>query len=232
MWLAGRFILNQELLTHNDVAGPIMGTIGTVLAVLLSFMVVTVWSQYNDSENTVQKEASAVADLHRLASGFSDPFRSDLHAALDRYLYDVINAEWPQMKTGGISVRAHRDAVTIAALAHSYTPKNGLESQLDPQVLEETRTMVDARRSRLHDNETGIPLVLWAVMLLVSAIAIGFTYLFKVERPWMRFAMVAAFTATVGLIFVLIAELDYPFRGDTHITPHAFILVDQQLHTK
>lgn len=208
-----------------------MGTIGTVLAVLLSFMVVTVWSQYNDSENTVQKEASALADLHHLADGFSDPFRTDLHADLDRYLYDVVNDEWPKMQTGGFSVRAHRDAFSMAALVFTYTPRNSREAQLDSQVLEETRTLIDARRSRLHDNETGIPMVLWLVMMLVSAIAIAFTYLFRIERPWMRLAMVAAFTATLGLIFVLIAELDYPFRGDTHITSHAFILVDQQLHT-
>ncbi len=232
MWTAHRFILKQELLTHNDVAGPIMGTIGTILAVLLSFMVVTVWSQYNDSENTVQKEASAIADLHRLAGGFSDPFRTELHADLDRYLRDVIDAEWPKMRTGGISARAQRDAIATVSLVNSYTPRDAREVQLDSQVLELTRNMIDSRRLRLHDNETGIPPVLWVVMLLTSAIAVCFMYLFRVERPWMRFAMVVAFTATVALIFVLIAELDYPFRGDTHITPHSFILVDEQLHSR
>ncbi len=209
-----------------------MATIGTVLAVLLSFMVVTVWQQYNDSENTVQKEASAVADLHRLATAFPDPFRTNLHAGLDRYLNDVVNDEWPKMQTGGVSKLAHRDAVGLGALIYTYTPRNPHESQLDAQALSEVVSMVDARRSRLHDNETGIPIVLWVAMILVSIISVGFIYLFRVERPAMRLAMIVAFTATLGLIFVLIAELDYPFRGDTHITSHAFLLVDQQLHSR
>ncbi|NNM92929.1 MAG: hypothetical protein HKL92_06250, partial [Candidatus Eremiobacteraeota bacterium] len=53
-------------LTHNDVAGPIVTTIGTILAVILSFMVVTVWQEFDQAAATVQNEAAALGDLYHL----------------------------------------------------------------------------------------------------------------------------------------------------------------------
>ena len=50
----------NEQIAHNDVAGPILTTIGTVLAVMMSFMVVGVWQEYDNAAQTAQREASAL----------------------------------------------------------------------------------------------------------------------------------------------------------------------------
>jgi hypothetical protein len=42
--------------------------------------------------------------------------------------------------------------------------------------------------------------------------------------------MVIAETCVIAIIFTLIAELDYPFRGDIAVDPYSFIHVMNTLH--
>ncbi|MDQ2992467.1 MAG: hypothetical protein M3R30_06575, partial [Candidatus Eremiobacteraeota bacterium] len=72
--------------------------------------------------------------------------------------------------------------------------------------------------------------LMWIAMLALSAITIGFTYLFRVDNIRAHLMMTIGLSAIVAVIFVLIAELDYPFRGDTRIGPDAFSHVRATIH--
>ncbi len=51
---ARRFIPHHKLKTHNDVTGPIFGAMGTVYAVLLAFVLIVVWENFDKSKANVQ----------------------------------------------------------------------------------------------------------------------------------------------------------------------------------
>jgi hypothetical protein len=219
-----------EQFTHNDVAGPIIGTAGTILAVILSFMVVVVWQEYDASAGNVQREAGALADLHHLAVGLPAPLRGMLQRDMDSYADIIVNDEWPAMQHGGRSSRAHVLAYTIERDLVTYVPKTSHDETLQSQALGLVESFADARRQRLFDNDQGIPKLMWLAMLLLSAITIAFTYLFRVDNVRAHLAMTVGLSAIVAVIFVLIAELDYPFRGDIRIGPGAFVHVQQTIH--
>ena len=61
--------------TQHEVAGFIIGVLGAIYAVLLAFVVVVVWNQFEDAKSTVEKEANQLHDLSRIAQGFSNPVR-------------------------------------------------------------------------------------------------------------------------------------------------------------
>lgn len=220
----------REQITHNDVAGPIIGTAGTILAVVLSFMVVVVWQEYDASAGNVQHEASALADLHHLALGFPAPLRGVLQRDLDSYAKIIVTDEWPLMQHGGRSVRAHALAYTVERDLVTYVPATPHLEDLQTQALGLVETFADARRQRLFDNDQGIPKLMWAAMLVLSAITIAFTYLFRVDSVRAHLFMTVGLSAIVAVIFVLIAELDYPFRGDIRIGPQAFEHVIATVH--
>lgn len=219
-----------ERITHNDVAGPIVGTAGTILAVVLSFMVVVVWQEYDASAGNVQREASAVADLHHLALGLPAPLRGTVQRDLDRYTDIIVTDEWPLMQHGGRSIRAHQLAYAVDRDLVTYTPSTSHQETLQTQALGLVERFADARRQRLFDNDQGIPKLMWAAMLLLSAITIAFTYLFRVDSARAHLVMTVGLSAIVAVIFVLIAELDYPFRGDIRIGPDAFTHVQATIH--
>src|SRR5215831_9186023 len=50
---------------HNDVSAAIFGVGGTIYAVFLAFLVITVWSDYQSARDNVAEEASLLATLYR-----------------------------------------------------------------------------------------------------------------------------------------------------------------------
>lgn len=223
-------ITRNEQITHNDVAGPILATIGTVLAVMMSFMVVGVWQEYDQAAQNAQSEASAASDLHHLADAFPPGERADIQNTVDKYLSLVINDEWPMMKRGEESQAAHDTGYELQTMLAQYKPTDPVQQMLQQRALDYAGLMLDDRRNRILSNRQGIPIILWATLLVLGAITIAFAFYFRVDRPNAQYIMVFALTMVIALTFSLIAELDYPFRGDVSVDPSAFEHVMRNLH--
>ena len=228
---AARWVVQRKQLTsHNDVAGAIFGIIGTVLAVGLSFMFINVWTQYVMASNTVQQEASAVADLHHLADAFPAATRAKIQDGVDKYIHIVITQEWPLMRTGGHSQAAHDTAYSVMGVITSMKPTSSEQIMLQSHALDSANAFLDYRRERLHENDDGIPRLLWGALFFVACTVIIFSYYFRVENPFEQHVMVAALASVIVIVMLLIAEFDYPFRGDVAISPAAFQHAWNSLH--
>ncbi|HET6896358.1 MAG TPA: hypothetical protein VFH72_13325 [Candidatus Baltobacteraceae bacterium] len=220
----------NEQIAHNDVAGPILTTIGTVLAVMMSFMVVGVWQEYDNAAQTAQREASALSDLYHLAIAIPQPFRSHVRGEIEQYLRLALNYEWPDMQHGGESVQANQLAYKLGEAVDSWRMSTPGEGAIKAEAMQYVRTFWDMRRDRILANSQGIPLVLWSAMLFIGTVTIVFSFYFRVDKPHAQYLMIVAETAVITIIFALIAELDYPFRGDVAIQPDAFMHVLNQIH--
>ncbi len=228
--LTRRRIARNELINHNDVAGSVLGTMGTILAVMMSFMVLGVWQEYDGAAQTVQTEAGALSDLHHLADAFPNPFRDRLKAKVDKYIQNVIHVEWPVMRTGGESFKTHATAYEIETLISEYIPKTPAQAAVQSNAISTTQKFLDARRLRIHDNEQTIPGVLWATLLFIGVATVLLSYYFRVDQPIAQYIMVIALTSVITLTFTLMAELDLPFRGDIAIQPSSFERAYNTIH--
>jgi hypothetical protein len=228
--LVRKHITRNEQITHNDVAGPILTIIGTVLAVMMSFMTVGVWQEYDGAAQTAQQEASALSDLHHIADAFPPAMQRVVHAEVDRYITLVLNEEWPAMRRGSESPAAHDAAYQIQDTLVHWRPVNSNEDALQSRGLDYVATFLDKRRDRILANRQGIPIPLWTTMLLIGTVTVLFSFYFRVDRPGAQYVMVVAETVVISIIFTLIAELDYPFRGDIAVDPYSFIHVMNALH--
>jgi hypothetical protein len=223
LWFFRRFVKRNDELTHNDVAGPIIGTIGTILAVILSFLLITVWTQYDGAAGTVAHEASAVADLYHVAGHLPQPAAQNLRATLRTYVDAVVTDEWPAMRAGRTSAAARGAALSTLDIVARYQPENASQVALQQDAFALVGTLQDARRERLFDNQQGIPGFFWVGNLLLAAITVGFCFLFRVRSEIVHLVMALALSTVIATIFVLIALFDYPFRGDTQIPPTVFV---------
>lgn len=225
-----RRITRNEEIKHNDVAGPILTIIGTVLAVMMSFMVVGVWQEYDNAAQTAQQEASALDDLHHLADTYPLDVRIRLQHAIATYIEIVATQEWPAMQHGGESAAAHRIAYEIADIVNHWHPKDATELALQGRGFDRVGTFLDQRRNRILANREGIPIPLWLTMMFTGLVTVMFSFYFRVDRPRAHYLMIVAETSVIALIFSLIAELDFPFRGDIAIDPYSFLHVMHSLH--
>jgi heme/copper-type cytochrome/quinol oxidase subunit 3 len=223
------FVPEREDLTHNDVAGPIISAVGTILAVILSFLLVTVWQEYDSAASTVETESSAVSDLYHSAAYFPPAVGKDVRSQLLSYVNAIVYEEWPEMRTGSSSNDVRRISLHIMATVARYSPTTSAQQTLQQAALSDVHTFQDARRDRLFDNAQGIPIIFWAGNLLLASITIGLCYIFRVRNVMMHVLMTAALAAVIGAIFVLIAEFDYPFRGTGQIPPTSFTHLQKTL---
>ena len=209
-------------LTHNDVAGPIMTTIGTVLAVLLTFMVVTMWQEYDNAAQGAATEAGELSDLYNETFAFDAARGAPIRSDIIHYLRVVLDDEWPMMRTGNTSTPAGSLAHRIVNRVEMLDPKTVGEQNSQADALMHAHNFLDARRNRLFNNQQSVPALIWGMMLLVAALTVASSYFFGVSNYRVHMLMTFALGAVVGATFLMIAELDLPFRGPLQIEPAAF----------
>ncbi len=211
-----------DVAASNDFAGPVMATLGTILAVMLSFMVVTVWQEYDQAAAIVQTEANQIANLYNEVAVFPAPLHDKLRTAISSYVDTVVDQEWPLMRRGLASPRARQEAAAIVTMVEMYSPTTPAQQNAQADALHHAHGFLDARSDRLFQNQQAVPPLLWVVMIFLAVITLCSAYFFAVPSARAHLAMTIALGAVIGAIFVVIAELDLPFRGDLQIAPTAF----------
>ena len=82
---------------HNDLIGWQLGILGTTYAVILGFMLYTVWTNYGAAEMNVDLEATSLRNIFRLAEGLPEPQHAQIQVLCRSYAKVVIEQDWPLM---------------------------------------------------------------------------------------------------------------------------------------
>ena len=207
---------------HNDVAGFIYAVLGVVYAVLLGFVTIAVWEDFEMARSTADSEANELAELFWLAHELPEPEGERLEELARSYAEVVIDEEWSLMAKGQASPRAWALTDELRSSIYDLDPNNEAELVIYDRGLALVHDLVDERRLRLLEAEAGIPRVLWVVLVVGGIIVVGFGYLFGVENTRSHRLIIAALAAMIALVTSTIYALDHPFAGLTQIQPHAF----------
>src|SRR5438874_3222470 len=102
-----RFWPREKRQVHNDLIGWQLNIIGTTYAVILGFMLYTVWTDFGAANLNVDLEASALRNIYRLAEGLPDRQRVQLQLQAHAYVDTVIYRDWPEMAHGQTPEESH-----------------------------------------------------------------------------------------------------------------------------
>jgi hypothetical protein len=221
MLLVQRFVNREDLREGHDVAGFIYAVVGVIYAVVLAFVVIVVWEQFNDAEHYAQQEASHIGDIRRLAEAFPDSIRNRIESSTERYLRSVIEREWPKMANGQEDSMTYLEMVLIWREFRAFRP-SAQDAPYYQEAVTQLAAFNDARRDRILSSHAKIPPVMWGLLLLGGAIIVGFCYLFAAPKRWPQAITVALLTAMIALTLTLIYALDHPFSGQVKVKPEAF----------
>jgi hypothetical protein len=217
-----RFISHQRLKTHNDVASAIFGTLGMMYAVLVAFVVVIAWEDFDRANLNVEKEASCLAALYRDSEGLSAPFKSQAQPLLNEYANAVINDEWKMLARGERSPKVELTVKNIWHLYSNYSPDTITEQIFFKETVKKLNELSEFRRQRLLDSRTGIHPVLWFVLIMGGMVTILFTFFFGSENLTAQIMMTGLLAALISLILFTILVFDFPFTGGVTISPEPF----------
>lgn len=229
LFLVRRYFHHTIMEVHNEVAGFIYAVLGVIYAVLLAFVVITVWEDYTDAERNVHTEVSHVVDIYRNAEAFPDSLKTEIQNACTKYMQDVIDYEWEAMRNFTISEQAKQSYLHIWAVHQKYTPTTEYESLWYAESIQELNQLGDARNFRIFSIYYDVSPIMWFVLFVGAIIIIGFSYLFGTKNKIAHYIMVFSLSATICLILILADALEHPFSDFVHLTPESFIMTLEQL---
>ena len=220
--LVRRAIGPDVLARHNDVAGFIYAVIGVVYAVLLGFTAIIVWEQFRNAQEGVELEANALADLYRNAQVFPADVRHPLEARLRDYARLVVEEEWPAMAAGNSSPQTWDAYNLLWRSYHEFKPQDDHQRAWYEESVRRLNLLGDQRRNRVLSIHSGVPAVMWGVLLGAGAVTIAFSFLFGTPNARAQGLMTAALAVTIGIVLLSILALEHPFAGISRIAPEAF----------
>jgi hypothetical protein len=215
------FNLRKE---HNDVAGFIYSVLGVAYAVVLGFVLVTVWQRYETASERADQEGAALTALYFHANALPDSDRGQVQQLAKSYAQVVIDEEWPLMQEGQSSPRAWAIMDQLREGMQNVEHGTGAEQALYLDGLTRVHELDDARRLRLLEAKTRIPTILWVILLAGGVVTVAFTYLFGLTNTRVHMLMVVTLAVVITSILFTIYTLEHRFSGDLQLTPDAFEL--------
>ena len=222
LWVR-RLVPLSFLETHHEVAGFFISVLSVIYAVLLGFVMLVVWSDFEDVKEAVAREANQLGDLLLMAQGFPTPIPQQVQQGITTYVHAVVDDEWPAMAHGQASAQAHG---AIASLWHTYLtlePITTHQNALYAETLARLNLLSETRRLRLHASRDKMPHLMWVLLWTGGLITILFTYFFGVQSIRSQVLMTTALTALIAFVLLLIVALEQPFAGLVRITPEPFV---------
>jgi hypothetical protein len=223
------YIPAHKFKVHNDVAGSIFATLGVIYAVLLAFMVIVTWQNFDQASRNVAREANYIADLYRDTAPLSAGFHEQLGPALKEYVNAIVGDEWAIQARGERSEKVQAAQQKIWDLFGEYVPVGEKEKIFFEESVRKLNEACEMRRQRLLDATSGIHSSLYFVLVAGGIITILFTLFFGTENFIPHVLMTSMLAALIALTLFTIMSMDYPFTGSVSISPAVFKLVLRSL---
>ncbi|HSY68538.1 MAG TPA: DUF4239 domain-containing protein [Edaphobacter sp.] len=214
---------------HNDLIGWQLNILGTTYAVILGFMLYTVWTDFGSAIFNVDLEASALRNVYRLAEGLPEQQRMQLQSQARSYANAVINRDWPEMARDQIPEESHDINQAMWKTLMSVKLATPSEITAEDHALSELSTLTEHRRTRLLQSAYHLPTIFWGVLLIGGFLTIASASMFGSANTTLHSLQVFSFTLLITLVLLAIADVNLPFRGWVHVSNYAFIRAQENM---
>lgn len=212
---------------NNEVAGIIFGVITLIYSLLIAFVIVAVWENYEDLNQTIENEAGDLNTVLVHSSMLPDSLKESVAAAIENYCQKVVSEEW------GVSeehMRFRESAIPSLRLLLFKAQVNGEIQQSLITVLDENLTNITRfREERLNHTRAYVPPLVWMSLIIGSTLVVCFSYFFYMESILLKRIFLTFLWAMMGMSLFLIYMLDHPFDGSGHVSKEPYELIIQLL---
>jgi hypothetical protein len=234
--LAGLMLVRRHVLPRLEIhredaelTGAMMQSVMMFYGLAVALIAVSVWQTYSDTQKIVSGEATAIGVLYRDVSTYPEPRRSLLQDTLKDYTRYVIDEAWPKQRQGIVPVDGVSRMNRLQALLSDFEPVSEGQKLMHGVALSSFNRLIEARRLRLDAVHTGVPVIMWGVIIIGACISLTTSFFFKVGDVRLHYTLVGLLAAFIGLVMFMVLALDRPFRGDLGLSPEPYQLVYDQL---
>lgn len=220
--LVRRLVPLERLESHREATSTIHHAIAIVFGVAAAFAIILVWEQLDTARVTTAREAADVEALYQLATQLPEPNKDRLGQQARSYAEIVVEEEWPLLARGQASQEAQEAADELRGSVDEFEPRTMAEQELYARMLTKVDELEENRGLRLLASQEGVPVLIWAAMVILGIITVAFTYLFAVEDLRPHMVRVGLLTVVVALSLYTIHTIESPFAAGVQVGPEAF----------
>lgn len=233
--VCGRAIFSRHVLPRlaigrdEDVfTGNMMQAVMIFYGLVVALIAVSVWQTHADAGRIISEEATALGTLYRDVSTYPEPIRSQLQKHLREYLDYVIHEAWPLQSQGKVPPGGVEQIDHFQGELAAFEPASEGQKVLHGETFRAYNHLIEARRLRLDAMFTGLPGMLWWLVVIGAIASLASTFFFRVNGTLHGIKSVGL-AVLVGLIIFMIVALDRPFRGELGLRPDPYQLIRHQL---
>ena len=190
-------------------------------AILLSFSLVLVITNFERVDANIASEASRINDVDRLLQQYGDPSLKPIREQLTKYTASILNDEWPRLKLKEEGIETANLFKPVSDAIGKINPTTMRESVIFTEILKKLNEVMELRETRLESSHIGLHRIYWIVNF---AILLGVLFMSAVALLLNRWLTAIGITlelaALIGLMTIVFV-CDQPFKGSVSVKPDA-----------
>lgn len=194
--------------------------LGIIFGLLVGFVAVQVWNDFDRAKVAVTTEASALRGIVLLAESVPEDERQKLRQVVNRHIDEAMTHEWGSMAKRQMTL-APLPTHLIEGLKVTLAVNPADESQKTAQreIINELRRALDARRQRIVVSQSSVSVVKWAAILLQGFCALLAIAMVHSDNRLACAIALTIFATGVAVSVLLIAAYSRPFTGEISVGP-------------
>lgn len=224
--LASALVRRKSTLQLDDRTANVLATVFSNVAVLhavvLAFLVLTVWEQHTAADEIVSEEAARLEAVYHDAAGLPAADAKKLRGYVRDYTVAVIEKEWSLLSHGKISHEADEALENGFGVLRTVEPKTITQQAFHVEVLGKLNDVTEKRALRIHAGRAEMPGPFWLLLILGTLVTGTLAAIMPVSSPRLHALLLASLAGTSALVIALIFVLDGPFVGDLGVNADAF----------
>ncbi|CRK62087.1 hypothetical protein [Alloactinosynnema sp. L-07] len=224
-YLVRRIGETDGIVENNEAAGQVFTIVGGLHAVLLAFVLISLFDSVSAAEEGSYREADSLVAASWAADALAEPTRSEVRDLSISYAGTVADQEWPLMVQGNGDPGddGWRQLDQLRTAVSAATAEDEWQNDQKTEAAAKLWEVYQARQERLNAaGSDGVSSVVWFALVGGSVMSIALPLLFGGPRPRTHILIVSILAGTLSLLLFATHQLQNPYSGGAKIEPAAF----------
>lgn len=192
--------------------GTMSQNIGLLYGIVLAFLVVMSWQNFNFLQSTIVNESTQIGALWRDSLAFDHDTQGKLSVNIVNYLNSIGSYEWPRMKISEVAIENPAyDALWDGFL--NINPTTETQKIFLQSAAQHLDNISELRRTRIGASTTSLPFEVWGLLIFGAICSLFITMIFEYIDLWLRYMIAGLEFVLIFITFALINAFDNPYTS-------------------
>jgi len=224
--LVAALAVGERARSFKAVSPGMLPPLGIVFGLFVAFTAAQVWSDNDQANAAVSREASALRSVVLLAASFPGDAETRLLGLVRRYIEESASKDWPAMARQSADLRMTPPTLNEALqLTLTLKPDSPGGTTAQRAMASELQNALDARRQRILVSRSEVNAVKWSCLYLQAICALVAIAAVHCDSRLASAISMGLFATGVAASVLLIAAHDRPFTGQLSVSPEPLLQV-------